>query len=201
MGWLIYSRFDSPCTHAQERAEIEKLCTFESENRVGKPVQLSKVNSVWYAAVKVLPKVGKQLDHTEFLPDSDGGYTFAAIFLTTRSAGEWGYKDMDETMGPNESKAPRTLLRKLSPLVDRDSYAAKWRAACEHWADTAPPTLKEGDTIRTRPIALTNGTTVQNFRVGIQRRRGQNRKVYQCLDNNGLYSLQRRHLQGAEILA
>lgn len=200
MGWLIYSRSDSPRTYAEERAEIERLCTFETDTRNFAPVQLSKVGSVWYAAVKVLPKVGATLDQNAFQPDPDGGYTFAVVFLTSRRDGEWGYKDMDETMGPNESKAPVSLLRKLSNLKDPDGYATAWRERCMRWAESKPPALKTGDVIRTRPIKLTNGTKVQNFRVDTYRRRGKNRKVYHCIDNGGIYSLRREQLTGLEII-
>jgi len=41
----------------------------------------------------------------------------------------FGYKDMDETMGPYSYDCPRSILDKLTP-TDHE-YALKWRRECE----------------------------------------------------------------------
>lgn len=200
MGWTFH--YQAPRNRAEEKAEIEKLCTWEDEQAKRFPVQVSQVGNVWYVAIRVMPKVDyAPLTDSTYIADSDGSYTFCAVFLTSRRDGERVYKDMTECMGPVESKAPMSLIRKLSKIHDGESYAIQWRESCRKYAASKPPALKEGDVIKTRPIALPNGDTIKNFRVDTYRQRGKNRKVYFCLDNLGMYSLQRRHLTGLEILA
>jgi len=72
-----------------------------------------------------------------FIPDRDGSVTTALIFLT--NSGErgsrsynFGYKDMDETMGPCEPVAA-AILRHLSALdLENGGEVAKWAQA---WRD------------------------------------------------------------------
>lgn len=60
----------------------------------------------------------------------------AALVILTDGSGQhgFGYKAMDESMGPVECRAPRRLLRLLSPLSEHGgtlgSWAADWRARC-----------------------------------------------------------------------
>lgn len=57
-----------------------------------------------------------------------GGYRFIAVYLLggSRNADEgWGYKSMDESMGPNRYDCPERLL-KQSQVEDRWN----WRAEC-----------------------------------------------------------------------
>jgi hypothetical protein len=63
---------------------------------------------------------------------SIGGKTeqFATVFLIRYYRdGSWGYKDMDETMGPCEAKCPKSLLRKLKTPAEND-FARAWRKRC-----------------------------------------------------------------------
>lgn len=58
---------------------------------------------------------------------------FGTIILTERRGGEICYKEMDESMGPNESRCPLRIINKLeelAPLSDPSSYAYKWRERC-----------------------------------------------------------------------
>lgn len=59
-----------------------------------------------------------------------GSYIFAAVILisNTRKHG-FGYKDMDESMGPCECDCPRRIMRLLSPVADipHPGYTAEWR--------------------------------------------------------------------------
>jgi len=201
MGWTFHG-YNSPQTHREEKAEIEKLCTWECDKAVRRPVQTSKVGGVWYVAIKVVPKVGQgpTVDAT-YVTDPDGSYTFCEIFLTSRNGGKWGYKDMTESCGPNEAKAPLSLIKRLSNIHDATSYATQWRDACKAHAQSKPPALRAGDVIKTRPIALTNGSSVQSFRVDTYRQKRRNHKVFFSLENGGTYRLQRQHLVGLEIIS
>jgi hypothetical protein len=58
-------------------------------------------------------------------------FVFAAVILisNTKKNG-FGYKDMDEAMGPCECDCPQRIMRLLSSLADlpNPSYTADWRA-------------------------------------------------------------------------
>jgi len=105
MGWLFYTDRRVQ-TYADEKAEIARLCTFESDRRKTELVKACKVGSTWYAAAKVTSIDGSPVEDTTYLTDADGSITFGAVFLTRYDDGCWGYKDMEESAGPNESRAP-----------------------------------------------------------------------------------------------
>lgn len=131
MGWTIYYH-----TPANIRDEIARLSTWDNEHGRGFPVLIRNVGSVWYAACRCEPVGGRLATGTDktgrFDTDLDGAYTFALVFLTTGGNGQWGYKDMDETMGPHESEAPAQILDALSPTTSE--YALAWRARCRDHA-------------------------------------------------------------------
>lgn len=68
---------------------------------------------VWYAALQ--PK-GEQ-------------FVTALIVLFERGGSRFGYKPMDESMGPYESACPADVFRRLSPVADipHAHFAAQWR--------------------------------------------------------------------------
>ena len=83
-----------------------------------KVLKSAMVGSVYYAAV-------------ETHKDGQSPFVWAAVFLTSgkgRDGSVWGYKDMDETMGPCEDKCPASILALLSPTDDKD--ANEWRERC-----------------------------------------------------------------------
>ena len=61
------------------------------------------------------------------------GITFACLYLIKGNprvqydACNWGYKDVDETMGPNDTSFPEAWLDLLSPIDSE--YALQWRQA------------------------------------------------------------------------
>jgi hypothetical protein len=64
-------------------------------------------------------------------------YTTALVVLTDRTLGGGiGHKSIDETFGPDEAAAPRSILSLLSPVAEiclyeqGQKWAAGWRAAC-----------------------------------------------------------------------
>ena len=119
----------------------------------------------------------------DYETDAAGSYTFAAVFLTSREAGKWGYKDMDETMGPNEAQAPIKLIDLLSPTTSQ--WARDWRQSCRDNAALASRTLKPGDVIRlSEPLRFTDGSERQTFHVSIERYPGRKRSttVFTCTE-------------------
>lgn len=185
MGWLIYAH--TPCI----RDEIARLCTHAWDGGRKYPVLISHQGSVWYAAIRFDPAEGRLptgLDATgSFETDATGGYTFAAIFLTTRDGAGWGYKDMDETMGPCEAQAPMKLIDLLSPTTSE--WARAWRQRCRDHAARATRPLKPGDVIRLdEPLRFSDGTERQTFRIGKERRPGASRAttVFTCLETGAV---------------
>lgn len=94
----------------------------------------SMVGSTYYAAVKALKKCNPDGDGYLDIPPEEQP-VFAVIFLTStdkKSAFDFGYKDMDETVGPYKYDCPRTILNLLSPTDN--AYALEWRRICqENW--------------------------------------------------------------------
>jgi hypothetical protein len=88
----------------------------------------------------------------------DSGLTFAIVCLTRwvrDSDYNFGYKDMDEFMGPYVADCPRRILEQLSPLEswgdeDKIAYAREWRARA--WAHERrrqmAPQIKVGRILR-----------------------------------------------------
>lgn len=199
MGWLFYTdkRVQS---YADERAEIARLCTFE--NGGGRKTQLlnaAKVGSTWYAAAQVSNTDGTQVKTTDYEPEPDGSIIFGAVFLTKYDDGCWGYKDMDESMGPCESRAPKSILKCLSKLKNPDSYANDWRKRCEAWSEI--PTYKDGDRIRlAKPVQLTDGTSCQEIEATTYRSGARNMRCYRISETGNLVRLSKGSLIGSELV-
>lgn len=78
----------------------------------------------------------------------------------------FGYKDMDETMGPYQCDCPERILKLLTPT--EHEWAKKWREKC--WerirARKSRPKLKRGMVIRfAEPIVFRSGKKEDTFRV------------------------------------
>ena len=198
MGWVFYTDRRVK-TYADEKAEIERLCTFQSDTRKTVLLKACKVGSTWYAAAKVKNVDGSPVEDATYVTDADGSITFGAVFLTRYDEGCWGYKDMEESAGPVESRAPLSLLALLSELKDPDSYAHGWRQRCRDWASI--PDYEEGDRIRlAAPVALTDGSTCQIVTVTHYRRGQQKRRCYRIEETGGLVRLSKATLAGSELL-
>lgn len=88
---------------------------------------------------------------------------FALVILTHWRAKDWfnfGYKDMDETMGPVEDNCPRSILDRLTPTDSQ--WANEWRARCRAKLDQARPV--KGQAIRFKtPLLFTDGERADLF--------------------------------------
>ena len=198
MGWLIYNDRRIKC-YADEKAEIARLCTFETETQKSTLVKACKVGSTWYAAVRTEPVNGEPIKQETFETETDGSYTFGAVFLTRYDDGCWGYKDMDEGQGPCEAQAPLSLIDLLSKIKDPKSHAHNWRKRCRAWA--AIPSYNEGDKIKlAAPVTLTDGSTCQIVTATHYLRRGKQRRCYRIEETGGLVRLSKASLAGSELL-
>lgn len=116
------------------RKECDDMLTFTSHDDRGntkvamKVLKSAMVGSTYYGAVET----------TTFPGEGQEPFTrvFAAVFLTKgkgRDGTIWGYKDMDESMGPNEAKCPLSILKLLSPAPNE--WAENWRKECREYAE------------------------------------------------------------------
>lgn len=115
MGWTHTSRpsWQTPSQFIREHF------SWESERHTNKVIETSVKLTEAYAAVERIDK-------------ATGERTVWALVLLIhhmpRSYYNFGYKDMDETMGPYYFNCPAKILDLLTP-IDND-YANTWRAKC-----------------------------------------------------------------------
>lgn len=136
MGWThCYDGYRKPDGSIDRKYECDRLLTWcrkdENGNVIssGEVLKSAMVGSTYYAAVR-----------------NKDGEVWAAVFLTcgrTRHDGTaWGYKDMDETMGPNEDKCPASILALLTPTDSE--WANEWRERCRKNIARAAEIRKHG---------------------------------------------------------
>lgn len=134
-----------------------------------------------------------------YVTDEDGSITSGAVFLTRYDKGCWGYKVMEESAGPVESRAPLNLLALLSDLKDPGSCTHGWRQRCRDWASI--PDYQEGDRIRlAAPVTFSDGSTCQIVTATHYRRGRQKRRCYRIEETGGLVRLSKASLAGSELL-
>jgi hypothetical protein len=96
-------------------------------------------------------------------------YVFAAVcFLEYHPCDKFnfGYKDMDESVGPYAWDCPERILKLLTDLPEANESSQKWRAAC--WANLAArkaaPRLAAGVMIKTaEPVEFFGGVRESVF--------------------------------------
>lgn len=133
MGWThcfsspyaVWKNGGTVMPPASRQKEIDRMLTWEQKDEAGnilathRVLKSAMVGSVYYAAVTT-EKPGKETQ------------IWAAVFLTCGRVKHdgciWGYKDMDETMGPCESKCPASILALLTPTDFK--WANEWRERC-----------------------------------------------------------------------
>jgi hypothetical protein len=173
MGWLFHDV--PPARYHDVSAEIDRIFTPSNPEDKYEILQKSRVGSTWYVACRINDKE-----------------TIAFVILTKsymeRGVRWWGYKDMDETMGPYHCKAPKSLIAKLDPPKNENS--AKWREACLNRPKT-PPRFRLPE-----PVTFSNGWKAQSFE------KAKGRSVYRALDipNQPLVRLHRTDFSKAEAI-
>jgi hypothetical protein len=114
MGWLYQNDpVDDPL------ACIKTKYNYDCDTHTLQTLDGARCGNTVYLAVKSTDK------------KTGRSFVFAAVILisNTKSHG-FGYKDMDESMGPCQCDCPQRIMRLLSPVTDipNPSYAADWRA-------------------------------------------------------------------------
>lgn len=220
MGWTFH--YGGPRKRAEVKAEITRMCTWDSEHYTARPVRIANHGNTWYIATRFTPKAtgGYVPGATVYEAAPDGSHVGALIFLTKRDKGDWGYKEMDEFSGPCEATAPASILNVLSPLKgdgESTGYARKWRERCREHAETIKrrKRIKPGDRVRfAEPLRFRDGTEHAEFvattykKMGRWRSDGEGRMVKRLIDaiafrpagGGGLYRLGAGNLASAEII-
>lgn len=135
MGWTTYHR-------AKGQTDREH---FAGEWPQAEILDCATVGRTFYAAVK----------------RQGSDEVFAIIVLTRWFRGDYynfGVKEMDESMGPNEARCPVRILDLLSPTTHE--YALEWRQACRDLGArrATAAKVKRGDRVRfAEPLRFRSG--------------------------------------------
>ena len=162
MGWLYMQSLDG---HKTPKAYLDNQLTFERETGSKSRVLKSSVVKfrTYYAAVEIEREGTREVVAVVCMINYNTRDKEGYIF---------GYKDMDETMGPYQTECPTSILDLLTPTTSE--YAVQWRANCRSYQTrrASATKLKEGDTITfEKPITFTSGAVISTFRA-VRPRRG-----------------------------
>ena len=135
----------------------------------------------YYAGVDMVPPDGDRevvaiVCLVRYNPRDAEGYIF-------------GYKDMDETMGPCEAECPAAILDLLTPTASE--YALAWRERCRATAAkrASIPKLRDGDlVVFTEPIRFTDGSEHRRMKVVVDQRKPRAVR-FRPPDGGGLYRI------------
>ena len=106
MGWLFQH---DPLAHETPADHFTREFTHESETTKATVLATATVHGTVYAAIR---NPNKQTGYS---------YVFCAVILFKNSQRDgFGYKDIDETMGPCEVDCPDRIMRLLSPIEHND---------------------------------------------------------------------------------
>lgn len=104
----------------------------------------------------------------------------------------FGYKDMEESMGPCESECPERILDLLTPTDNQ--YAIEWRARCRQNAAARraiarKPTPRPGQTIIfEQPVLFCDGRTLDRFEV-VANPRSHRTALFRSTETGELYRI------------
>ena len=183
MGWLYTTSLEG---HSGPRQYLDAQFTYERPDTKTKVLRSALVGMrVYYAAVERIGIVNGErqvwalICLVRYNPRDREGYIF-------------GYKDMDESMGPNECDCPEPILDLLTP-TDRD-FALQWRARCRQnavlrRAKSAKPSPRVGQTIVfDHPVAFADGRSFERLEV-IGHPLKHRVKLFRAPDTGGLYRI------------
>ena len=122
MGWTTY-HVDPWNGKIDRKAECDRVYAGENERTIWKVLKSAMNGSTYYAAVERTDK------------ETGESYVFGAVCLTSVDNSNYhenfGYKDMDESMGPAQSKCPNSILDLLSET--ENEWALAWRKRCREY--------------------------------------------------------------------
>ena len=160
MGWLYMQSLGG---HSGPRQYLDAQFTFTRSELTSKVLRSALVSMrVYYAAIE-------HIRH-----EKNERIVFAAVCLVRynprdREGYIFGYKDMDETVGPNESNCPETILDLLTPT--EYPYAQAWRTRCRENATarralSSRPSPRRGQTVVfDQALSFSDGRSLDRFEV------------------------------------
>lgn len=158
MGWLYMQSLGG---HSGPRAYLDDQFTYEREAVRATVLRSALVRMrTYYAAVELIRpdrerEVVALVCLVHYNPRDREGYIF-------------GYKDLDETMGPCEAECPSAILDVLTPTANE--YALAWRARCHAGATerATKPRLRNGWTlVFAEPVRFADGAEHRRLQVVI----------------------------------
>lgn len=166
MGWLTMP-FAAMGGHPTAKAYLDAQFTYTREvdgSSKGLRVLASSCpqNRTYYAA-------------TQVMTNGVGGEIFAIVCKVhwcpgSKTNEQFGYKDMEESMGPFEDDCPQSILDLLTS-TDSD-HALDWRRRCRARLERRSRKIEDGDGIRLEtPLKFVDGHTGSEFIVEKRGRR------------------------------
>jgi len=166
MGWLTMPR-SSMGGHASAKAYLDAQFSYSREaegGTTGLQVLASSCpqNRTYYAAAQVVN-------------NGVGGEVFAIVCKVlwnpnSKTGEQFGYKDMDEAMGPCEDNCPRHILDLLTPTTRE--HALDWRRRCAANLERRGRKVEDGDRIKLpTAVTFTDGHVADEFIVEKRGRR------------------------------
>lgn len=159
MGWLSMTSAGMG-GHATPKAYLDDQFTYSRMGDGGGTRGMRVIDSafvgnrVWYAAA-------------EIIQDGEPQYVIALVCKVhwnpkARDGFLFGYKDMEESMGPCEAACPARILRLLSPTAKE--HALDWRRRCLMRLRMHGRKLEDGMRLRfPRPISFGDGHAGTEF--------------------------------------
>jgi hypothetical protein len=206
MGWLF---FHKPKGKKAVDAILDSMCP-DPEYRAKKIVATSATRE----AVFVVVRTDKAND--VYVPDADGTARALMVFkIQSRPKDQYnfGYKDMDETMGPYGCPAPMSIIAQCSELQDPIGPYPRWsslKSTREYREASAKAAatkalkrgLKPGNKVTLAKPGKWGGIECQRFTVERARLRGRKgiSTVFRA-ENGMLCGVSARLLEGATVEA
>lgn len=159
MGWLSMTSAGMD-GHATPKAYLDDQFTYSRALDGGGTRGMRVIDSafvgnrVWYAAA-------------EIIQDDEPQYVIALVCLvrwnpSARDGYVFGYKDLEESMGPCEAGCPARILRLLSPTAKE--HALDWRRRCLARLRLHGRKVEDGMRLRfPRPISFGDGHSGTEF--------------------------------------
>jgi hypothetical protein len=150
MGWLFLHECD---TKASVRDHLLRDLGRSNENAERKVLAHRTVGNHLWMAYECIPT-----------DPAHKPIKVVVLALLAQDQGRWGYKDMDETMGPYYFDCPKAVIEAVGPTDNE--HALKWRAKVDeyHAQRAAKRTMLRAVAVGAE-IVLTKGCTPQRVKV------------------------------------
>ena len=171
MGWLFMPLASMGATRTP-KSYLDAQLTYERTQDDGSIVGFRVLrsscvgNRVYYAAAQPF----KRRDGTETAKPALAIVCLVRWNPRADSGEQFGYKDMDENMGPCEADCPESVLALLGPT--NSQHALEWRRRCFDNLTLRKRPITDGMMIKlATPITFTNGYVGDAFTVELRGRK------------------------------